>query len=155
MEDIMKNTRFVQRSSGMLSVAFLVAFGYSDQALSFTAGCWADFYEFPNYVGPVIRIEGPAELANLRNFQGSNWESKIDSMVVGPKARVWLYENLDFKLTLSEMANYPDLMKALGITQEEVHKESELVFNPREKIHHLGEYNFHKKTKSIKVECTK
>lgn len=150
----MKNIRFAHQNAGLLSVAFLIACGYSGQAQSFTKGCWADFYEFSNYIGPVIRIEGPAELPNLLNVQGSNWEAKIDSMVVGPNARVWLYENPNFKLTLSEMANYPELMKALGITKEDVNKEFELMLNPEEKIHHLGEFNFHKKTKSIKVECT-
>ncbi|MGR9107091.1 MAG: beta/gamma crystallin domain-containing protein [Gammaproteobacteria bacterium] len=150
----MNKTPSLPLGIGVLALAFLVTLGFSGPAQAFTAGCWADFYEFSNYVGPVIRIEGPAELESLRNVQGSNWESKIDSMVVGPKARVWLYENPNFKLTLSEMANYPELMKALGITQEEVHKESELTFNPKESIHHLGEFNFHKKAKSIKVECT-
>lgn len=150
----MKNTRSVQLGLGMLFLAFPIAFVYSGTTQPFTAGCWADFYEFSNYMGPIIRIEGPAELPNLRDVQGSNWESKIDSMVVGPKAKVWLYENPDFKLTLSEMASYPDLMEALGITADEVDKESEFVFNPKEKIHHLGEFNFHKKAKSIKIECS-
>jgi hypothetical protein len=155
MEDTMKNVRIILLSSGMLFVAFMNSVGYSAPVRSFTAGCWADFYELPNYVGPVIRIEGPAELETLHSVQGADWDSRIDSMVVGPKAQVWLYENPNFKLTLSEMANYPALMKALGITDEEVHKESELIFNSNEKIHHLGEFNFHKKTKSIKVECRK
>lgn len=151
----MKNTRSTEYGTGMASLVLLTALGFPGTAQSFTSGCWADFYEFSNYIGPVVRIEGPAELPNLLKVQGSNWESKIDSIVVGPKARVWLYENPNFKLTLSEMSDYPDLMKALGITEAEVHKEFELVFNPNEKIHHLGEYNFHKKTKSIKIECTK
>jgi hypothetical protein len=152
-EDTMKNTHSVRLGIGLLFLAFPIAFVYSGTTPSFTAGCWADFYESSNYMGPIIRIEGPAQLANLRDVQGGNWESKIDSMVVGPKAKVWLYENPDFRLTLSEMASYPKLMEALGITREEVHKESELVFNSKEKIHHLGEFNFHKKAKSIKIEC--
>ncbi|MGH8547821.1 MAG: beta/gamma crystallin domain-containing protein [Methylococcales bacterium] len=150
----MENTRSVRLGISLLFLAFPIAFIYAGKVPSFTAGCWADFYEFSNYMGPIIRIEGPAELPNLRDVQGSNWESKIDSMVVGPKAKVWLYENPDFKLTLSEMVRYPDLMEALGITEVEVDKESEFVFNPRENIHHLGEFNFHKKTKSIRIECT-
>lgn len=149
----MKNMRSVRLSVAMLLLAFPVALVHAGTAKPYIDGCWSDFYEFPNYLGPIVRIEGPAELANLRDIQGSNWESKIDSMVVGPKAKVWLYENPNFKLTLSEMANYPALMKALGITESEVHKESELMFNPKEKIHHLGEFNFHKKAKSIKIEC--
>jgi hypothetical protein len=151
----MKHTHSVHLRAGLLSVSCLVASCFSGPAHSFTPGCWADFYEFSNYIGPIIRIEGPADMPNLQNVQGSNWDSKIDSMVVGPKAQVTLYENPNFKLTLSEMANYPNLMKALGITKDDVHRESELIFNPKEKIHHLGEYNFHKKTRSLKIECTK
>lgn len=150
----MKNTRPLKLRTILSFLGLCGTLGFSGSALSFTQGCWADFYEYSNYIGPVIRIEGPAKLPSLKSVQGSDWESKIDSMVVGPKARVWLYENPNFKLTLSEMSNYPDLMKALGITKDEVNKEFELIFNPKEKIHHLGEYNFHKKTKSIKIECT-
>lgn len=131
-----------------------ITLGPSTFVHGYTAGCWADFYAFSNYIGPVIRIEGPATLPNLRNIQNRNWESKIDSMTVGPKAKVWLYEDTDFELKATEMSKYPELMKSLGLTENEIKQESELIFSPNEKIHHLGEYNFHKKAKSIKIECT-
>lgn len=151
----MKLIRFVRSGAGLLSIGLVIALGYSGNTLAFTAGCWADFYEFSNYIGPIIRIEGPATLPNLRKVQSTNWESRIDSMVVGPNARVWLYEHANFKLMLTEMSKYPELMNSLGISEKEVKEESELIFSPNEKIHHLGEYNFHKKAKSIKIECTK
>jgi Beta/Gamma crystallin len=117
--------------------------------------CWVDFYESPNYSGTHIRIEGPVKLRNLRAVDGQNWESRFDSLVVGPKARLQIFENTNFKRTLSEMAKYPDLMKSLGITDEEVKEESDVELRPGEMVHHLGELNFHKKTKSLKIECVK
>lgn len=117
--------------------------------------CWVDVYESPNYSGAHLRIEGPVKLRNLRAVDDQNWESRIDSLVVGPKARLQIFENTNFKRTLSEMAKYPDLMKSLGITDEEVKQESDVEFSPGEMVHHLGELNFHKKTKSLKIECVK
>lgn len=115
--------------------------------------CWVDFYEFAQYVGDSIRVEGPVDLPDLSNIKGDNWSSRIDSLVVGPNTKVILYKNLDFKLTLTEMAKYPDLMRSLGITEEDIRLDSELIFSEKSKIKHLGAYNFHKLTKSIKVSC--
>jgi len=117
------------------------------------SGCWADFYEYAQYIGKKIRLHGPTGLNKLNNIEGENWESRIDSIVVGPEAKVTLYENINFKLTLTEMSKHPDLMKSLGITQKEIRQESELIFHPNTKINHLGVYNFHKKAKSLKIEC--
>lgn len=117
--------------------------------------CWVDLYEFPNYKGAHIRLKGPIELRNLRNVEGDNWEARIDSLAVGPNAHVQIFENIDFKLTLSEMAKYPGLMKALGVSEKEVREESVLGFKANQKSHHLGEVNFHKKTKSLKIKCEK
>ncbi|MEE9354491.1 MAG: hypothetical protein V3U75_02775 [Methylococcaceae bacterium] len=115
--------------------------------------CWVDFYEFAQYVGETMRVEGPVDLPELSNIKGDDWSSKIDSLIVGPKAKVILYKNTDFKLTLTEMAKYPDLMRSLGITEEDIRLDSELIFSAGSKIKHLGMYNFHKLTKSLKVSC--
>ena len=115
--------------------------------------CWVDFYEYAQYIGKKIRLHGPIALPNLRKIEGENWEARIDSLVVGPKAKVIIYENLNYKLTLTEMAKYPVLMKSLGITEDDIKLDSELIFSPNNKSHHLGEFNFHKKTKSLKIEC--
>ncbi|WP_419635988.1 hypothetical protein, partial [Thiolapillus sp.] len=91
----------------------------------------------------------------LGNVKGENWSERIDSIVVGPKAKVTVYENINYKLTLTEMSKFPVLMRSLGITEEDIKEDSELIFGPNSMIHHLGEYNFHKKTKSLKVDCFK
>lgn len=133
----------------------ILLFGNSTTAIAKDKGCWAEFYEYAQMIGDKFKVEGPAALANLKNVDGENWESRIDSIVVGPKAKVMVYENINFKLTLTEMAKYPVLMRSLGITEDDIKQDSELIFNAGEMVHHLGQYNFHKKTKSLKVDCVK
>lgn len=116
-------------------------------------GCWADFYEFPNFKGGHVRIDGPVQLPNLKNYQGQNWESRFDSAIIGPKAKVKVFENIDYKLTLGEIAKYPDLMSALGVTKTDLDLATDFEFAPGQKTHHLGEYNFHKRIKSLKIDC--
>lgn len=115
--------------------------------------CWVDFYENAQYVGEHIRLHGPISLPSLKNIEGQNWDSRFDSLIVGPKAKVIIFENPDFKLTLTEMAKHPVLMQSLGISEQDIKLESELIFEANIKAHHLGEFNFHKKTRSLKIEC--
>lgn len=138
-----------------LLVLALLALGLGKTALAQENGCWVDFWEFPNYLGAQLRIEGPIQLGTLRDVKGESWDQRFDSLQVGPKAQVTLYENINFKLTLTEIAKYPDLMKALGITEKEVRQESEIKFDANTKFHHLGEVNFHRKTRSLKIDCVK
>lgn len=136
-------------------ICFIVLLHASAIAVAEAAdnGCWADFYESPNFEGAHVRINGPAQLANLKNFEGQDWESRFDSVSVGPKAKVKVFENPDFKLTLGEISKYPALMQALGITKNDLDLETDFEFAPGHKTHHLGEYNFHKKIKSLKIDC--
>lgn len=136
-------------------IGVFLALTCSSTASALGSRCYVDVYEYAEYVGAHIRIEGPTKLRNLRSVNGENWDSRIDSLIVGPNARVRVYENPNYKMTLSEISKHPDLMRALGITAKDVSQESELEFGPNEKIHHLGEYNFHRKTRSIKIDCLK
>jgi hypothetical protein len=117
--------------------------------------CWADFFEHSQYTGKHFLIEGPAELKDLKSINGEDWDLRIDSLTVGPKAKVVVYENPNFKLTLTEMASYPDLMRSLGITEKDIKEDAELFFNANARIHDLSDFNFHAKIRSLKVECLK
>jgi hypothetical protein len=66
---------------------------------------------------------------------------------------VTVYQNPRFELTLTEMAKKPDLMRAWGITEQDIKEDSELIFNANDMIHDLGDFSFHKKIRSLKVEC--
>lgn len=116
--------------------------------------CWADFFEEAQYAGKRLYIEGPAQLENLNKVNGEDWNQRIHSIKVGPKAKVTVYQNPRFELTLTEMAKKPDLMRAWGITEQDIKEDSELIFNANDMIHDLGDFSFHKKIRSLKVECT-
>ena len=151
----MNRVQILFRGPKLAMILMVILFGHSTTAFAKQKGCWAEFYEYAQMIGDHFRIDGPTALKNLKKVNGENWESRIDSIVVGPNAKVTVFENIDFKLTLTEMAQYPVLMRSLGITEEDIKQDSELIFNAKEMVHHLGQYNFHKKTKSLKVDCIK
>ena len=91
----------------------------------------------------------------LLNVNGENWASRIDSLKVGPKAALVVFENINFKLTLKEMAKYPDLMHSLGVTEQDVKENAELIFGANATIHDLSDFNFHNKIRSLKIDCIK
>ena len=117
--------------------------------------CWAEFFQNSDYAGPHFRLAGPVEFDNLQNVNGENWALRIDSLKVGPKAKLVIFENINFKLTLKEMAKYPDLMRALGYTEQDVKEDSELIFGANANIHDLSDFNFHHKIRSLKIDCIK
>ena len=141
------------RGKKLMPLIILALLGQNSTVYAKNTDCWADFYEYAQFIGDHFKIKGPKDLPNLNNVNGHNWESRIDSIIVGPKARVILFENPNYKLTITEMAKHPVLMKSLGITKKDIEEDSELIFDAHSKPHHLGEYNFHKKTKSLKVQC--
>ncbi len=148
-----QNRLYIQCLKGALAVMLL--FGYSWASYAKDQGCWADFYENVQYKGKHIRIKGPAERKDLVNIQGKNWDSRIQSLVVGPKANVTVFEHKNFKLILTEMANHPDQMKSLGISRQDILEDSELIFKAGSKIHNLKDFGFNLKIRSLKIGCVK
>ena len=117
--------------------------------------CWAEFYQHSDYAGPHFRLAGPIQLDTLLNVNGENWASRIDSLKVGPKATLVIFENTNFKLTLKEIAKYPDLMHSLGVTEQDVKEDAELIFGANATINDLSDFNFHHKIRSLKIDCIK
>lgn len=117
--------------------------------------CWVEFFENSQYSGKHFRLDGPIQLGNLRSVDGDNWESRIDSIKVGPKAQVTVFENNNFQLTLKAMEKYPELLRSLGLTEKDAMEDKELIFGPDSSIHDLSDFNFRKKVRSIKVDCVK
>lgn len=115
--------------------------------------CWVDFFEDSQYAGQHFRLEGPAQLADLNKVNGENWDKRIHSLKVGPKAKVTVYQNPRFELPLPELAKRPDLLQSLGLTEQDVKEDAELIFMANSNIHDLGDFGFHKKVRSLKVEC--
>ncbi len=117
--------------------------------------CWVDLYDDTEYEGKHIRVDGPAQFKNLHKLKAENWDKKIESIIVGPKATLTVFEHKNFKLTLAEMANHPVLMKSLGITKQDILEASELIFGANTKVHGFGEFHFYHKIRSLKVDCVK
>ena len=146
--------RIQRKAGGVATGLVILTLGLCGQVQA-KDDCWAKFYKDANYRGKHLLIEGPEQLASLHSVNGDNWDLQIDSIKVGPQARVTVYENPNFKLTLTEMAKYPQLMRSLGITEQDIKEESELIFNAGSNIHNLADFNFRKKVRSLKVECIK
>ncbi|KAF3981730.1 MAG: hypothetical protein HFP81_06965 [Methylococcales symbiont of Hymedesmia sp. n. MRB-2018] len=128
---------------------------YSSAVSAKNVYCWVDFYADAPFKGKQFRVTGPDKLKNLLNINGENWDKRIESIKVGPKATLTVFENKNFKLTLTEMANHPILMKSLGITTRDILEESEIIFRANTKIHSFGDYHFYHKIRSLKVDCVK
>ncbi len=147
----MNRTQLVFR--GFKGVVVLILLGTVLNVSAEDKDCWADFFEESQYAGKHLLIKGPSHIANLNKVNGEDWNQRIHSIKVGPKARVTVFQNPRFELTLTEMAKKPDFMRAWGITEQDIKEDSELIFNANATIHDLGDFNFHKKVRSLKVDC--
>ena len=146
-----QNTKSIPSYLSLLLL--MMAFSYATTAYAEKSACWAKFYEHAQFKGESFRLKGPAYKRNLDNIQGENWDKRIESILVGPKATLTVYENKNMKLTLKEMAKHPVLMKSLGITEQDILEDSEIILHPNSKVHSFGDYNFYHKIRSLKLEC--
>jgi hypothetical protein len=78
--------------------------------------CWIEVFEDTKYDAddPHVKVQGPQEYASLKNLNGRNWNNDIQSVIVGPAAKVLAYKDKDFKGTEIAFASgqhIPDLSK--------------------------------------------
>jgi hypothetical protein len=129
---------------------WVLVFLFSEAA---SAGdCWVDIYDRTNFEGNSVRLTGPAEYPSLTKLNGSDWSSRIDSLIVGPRAEVQAFRNENFKEGKSGLSNHGDAIKAWGESSKS-YSEWEITFGPGRKEHHLGELNFHESINSLKISC--
>ncbi|SJM90478.1 hypothetical protein [Crenothrix polyspora] len=136
----------------IVSVALLL-FSSTSKIYAANKDCWVDMFEEAQYAGKHLLIEGATELADLTNINGDNWDKRIHSLKVGSAAKVTVYQNQRFELTVPQVAKNPDLLRSLGVTEQDVKEDSELIFIANKQVHDLGDFNFHKKIRSLKLEC--
>src|SRR6478672_11201904 len=56
-------------------------------------GCWVWMFPEMNYKGmDSIAVAGPAEIRSLHTPVGLDWHHKAESLIVGPKASLTVYE---------------------------------------------------------------
>jgi hypothetical protein len=53
--------------------------------------CWADLFEDTKFDvdDPHVRLMGPFQSATLEDVASQNWNDEIQSLIVGPNARVF------------------------------------------------------------------
>lgn len=80
-----------QGTAAIVLVPFVVA-----QAPDFSNGCWARLYDGANFQGDQLTVVGPADMPNMRTAFGTDWSGSFDSVQVGPKATVSVYDNENY-----------------------------------------------------------
>jgi hypothetical protein len=93
-------------------------------------GCWARFYANQNFRGDVLAVSGPVSLGDMGRAQPF-W-GEADSAVIGPKARVTIYDNDNFR------------------DQTAVLKPDQRIANLRDK----KQVEWYEGVESMRVECT-
>lgn len=93
--------------------------------------CWVELYEDTEFDmdDPHVRLKGPFEAGSLEALAGTNWNDEIQSLIVGPSATVFAYEDTGFTGT-------------------------EVVFVANQKVGELDELNMSDDIESIKVQCS-
>lgn len=93
-----------------------MAFG-SDEKLG--NGCWARLYDGGNFTGSQYVVVGPVEIALMGDDGlGLGLNEKYDSIVVGPKATLTVYDSVNYRdkaATLKAASRTPDLDEKMGL----------------------------------------
>lgn len=97
-------------------MVMLVPVEISNKALE--SGCWAQFYDQRNFKGDILTLVGPAEVGSADKGTGRQFKRSIDSIVLGPKATLKVFEHQMFKdksVDFPANAREPGLIKKLGV----------------------------------------
>jgi hypothetical protein len=97
---------------------------------AFANGCWVRLYDGTDFKGNQLSLVGPVDMPNMRTAFGTDWSGQFDSIEVGPKARLTVYDN-------------------------ENYKEKAATFKPGQKVKDLDEkMALFEQIRSAKVACT-
>lgn len=89
------NSQDAQADNQPQPMVVLVPVEIQNPALA--AGCWAQLYDEREFKGDMVTIVGPMELQSLDKSTGRQLRRNIDSLVLGPKANLTVYEHRMFK----------------------------------------------------------
>jgi hypothetical protein len=96
-------------------VVMLVPVQVSSPALE--AGCWVQFYDERNFKGDMLTLVGPLDVGDFDKSSGRHFKRNVDSLVLGPKATLTVYEHQMFKdksVVFQPNAREAGLIKKLG-----------------------------------------
>lgn len=117
--------------AGLVGVSVMSAYAAADVELkTVDKACWAEVYEDTDFDvnDPHVKIQGPTQIATLKDYSGRNWSNEIESIVVGPNAHIKAYSDKDFKGT-------------------------ELELTPNKRANDLSKLNMSDEIESLKVTC--
>ena len=117
--------------AGLVGVGVMSAYAAPDVELkTVDKACWAEIYEDTDFDvnDPHVKIQGPTQIATLKDYSGRNWNNEIESIVVGPNAHIKVYSDKDFKGT-------------------------ELELTPNKRANDLSKLNMSDEIESLKVTC--
>lgn len=60
-------------------------------------GCWVKFFDKKNFQGDSLFLSGPVNLPRLIGPFGYDWENKVRSVKVGPRANLTIYDNREYR----------------------------------------------------------
>jgi len=84
-------------------------------------GCWVRLFPRPGFKGiDDLTIAGPIALPSLHTPAGVDWKHRTESLLVGPRATVTVFENQDYRdkaATLKPGTQEPSLRGELKFTQ--------------------------------------
>ena len=116
---------------GLVGMNVMSAYAAPDVELK-TAdkACWVEIYEDTDFDvnDPHVKIQGPTQIATLKDYSGRNWNNEIESIFVGPNAHIKAYSDKDFKGT-------------------------ELELTPNKRANDLSKLNMSDEIESLKVTC--
>ena len=98
-------------------IMLLVPVEVSNPAMQ--SGCWAQFYDERNFKGDMMTVVGPMELEATDKASARQLHRKLDSLVMGPKANLTVFEHKMFKdksVKFGPNAKEAGLIKKLGFT---------------------------------------
>lgn len=92
---------------------------------SLARGCWVRLFPEPGYKGTDdLTVAGPVSIPSLHaptgGASGVYWKPKAESLIVGPKASVTVYEGQTFRgraIALQPGSQEPQLREALNLVQ--------------------------------------
>lgn len=109
------------RASGHPPVYMLVPIDIAAQDNKMKNGCWARIYDRENFAGDTLTLTGPIALADMSGPFGLNWDDRVNSIEVGPKATVTVYDNENYRDQVAQFKpaqRAADLSKRMGFFDE-------------------------------------
>lgn len=85
------------------------------------SGCWVKIYDGENYMGDTLTLAGPVSLADMSGPFGLNWDDRVNSVQIGPKASMAVYDNEGYRDQVAMFKsgqNVPDISRKLGFFDE-------------------------------------